>query len=296
MKPSLEDMHVFLTVVEARTFTAAAEQLRRTKSAVSQAISRLESDIGVHLLYRSTRSLSLTEAGTQFYGHCRDIRDVYDNALLEIKAKPSGTLSVTAPHAICKSVVDPAIAKFVEIYPDIDVRLLADDSPMDLIESQVDLAIRVGDLTLQSAKVSKLGMLYESLYACPEYIASQGGLPEELAVISNWSHIANDWQGVPVKYVLPKGDVLRVTPRVRCNSFYDMVRLAKLGAGVARLPDITVLPSVTEGSLIKMCKVSATPVYYMHLFSNKPPAKVKKFITLLRDGFKSENIADHWKR
>ena len=153
-------MQVFLAVVEARTFTAAAERLGRTKSAVSQAVSRLENDTGERLLYRSTRSLSLTEAGTQFYAHCRDIRDTYDKALLAIKAKPSGTLSVTAPHAICKSVVDPAIAKFIELYPDIGVRLLADDSPVDLIESQVDIAIRVGDLAQKSTKVSKFGRFW----------------------------------------------------------------------------------------------------------------------------------------
>ena len=290
MKPGLEDMQVFLAVVEARTFTAAAERLGRTKSAVSQAVSRLENDTGERLLYRSTRSLSLTEAGTQFYAHCRDIRDTYDKALLAIKAKPSGTLSVTAPHAICKSVVDPAIAKFVELYPDIAVRLLADDSPMDLIESQVDIAIRVGDLALQSAKVSKLGMLYESLYASPEYIAAQGGIPDDLADIGGWGHIANDWQGVPVRYDLPNGETLRINPRIRCNSLYDIVRLAKMGVGVARFPDMTVSSHVTGGSLTRICEISAAPVHYMHLFSKRPPAKVQKFIKLLRNELQTESV------
>lgn len=282
MKPSLEDMQVFLTVVEARTFTLAAERLARTKSAVSQTITRLENDLGARLLHRSTRSLSLTETGAQFYSHCREIKDIYHTALSDIKAKPSGVLSITAPHALCKSLVDPAIKAFIETNPDMSIRLIADDSAVDLVESQVDLAIRVGELDLQAAKAAKIGTLYESLYATPEYIAQQGGMPDNLMDIATWTHIASDWQGTPVKYNIGSKEVLRVNPKIRCNSLNSIIDLVEMGIGVARLPDITVARNVTQRTLVKIKAISKAPVHYMHLFSKNPPAKVQSFIQLLK--------------
>lgn len=285
MKPSLEDMLVFLEVVEAKTFTVAAERLQRTKSAVSQAVTRLEEDIGTKLLYRSTRSLSLTEAGTQFYSHCGDIKQTYNAAISDLKTNrhaPRGTLSITAPHALCEPLIVPAIAQFVELYPEMNVRLVADDSPMDLIESQVDLAIRVGDLAMQTAKVSKLGALRESLYASPEYCASRGGPPEDLAELNQWDHIANHWQGVPVKYTTSDGTTLRAAPRIRSNTLQNILRLTEMGAGVARLPDIAVSQSIAAGSLVQLTTVGTSSVHYMHHFSKQPPKKVNAFVKLIK--------------
>jgi len=290
MKPSLEDMQVFLEVVEARTFTAAAERLGRTKSAVSQAVTRLEDDLGTRLLYRSTRSLSLTDTGTRFLAHCCEIRSSYNTALADIKtaeADPSGTLSLTAPNALCGPIVVPSISRFVELYPNISVRLRADDSPMDLVESQIDLAIRVGEPAVQSAKISKLGMLHEGLYASPDCIAAHGGSPNDLTAIADWAHIANDWQGVPVRYHTADGEIVRVTPRVRCNSFNEILRLAEIGTGVARLPDIVTSESVHRGTLVRLFEVGAAPIYSMHLFAKRPPAKVRIFVQLIRETLKS---------
>lgn len=285
MKPNLEDMLVFTAVVEARTFTLAAEQLGRTKSAVSQAVTRLENDLGTRLLYRTTRSLSLTESGAHFYARCCDIKNTYTTAVADVKAnrlEPVGTLSVTAPHALCEPVILPAVALLVEQYPNIQVRLLADDTAMDLIEAQVDIAVRVGSLDLQSARAAKLGTLHESLYASPAYVTDRGGLPEDLAEIENWNHIANNWQGIPVKYELPDGSRLRATPKIRCNALHHILCLTAMGAGVARLPDIAAARSMATGSLVKLAAVSSSPIHYVHLYSRTPPAKVKMFVKLMK--------------
>ncbi|GAB2895857.1 LysR family transcriptional regulator [Microbulbifer echini] len=285
MKPNLEDMQVFLAVVEARSFTAAADNLARTKSAISQAVTRLEEDLGTRLLYRSTRALSLTESGTQFYTHCREIRDIYNAALTDLKStseKLSGTLTVTAPLALCEPVIVPAIAQLTEQHPQLGVRLLADDAPIDLIESQVDLAIRVGSLDMQSAKVSKLGTLQESLYASSKYIEKQGGLPDELCELRQWEHIANDWQGTPVKYDLGNKNIIRVTPRIRCNSLHDILQMTEVGLGIARLPDMTAKKFIRNGSLEHVVTVASTPIHYMHLFSKSPPVKVQRFTKIIK--------------
>jgi len=290
MKPNLEDMQVFREVVEGRSFTVAADRLGRTKSAVSQAVTRLEDDLGVRLLYRSTRSLSLTEAGTQFFAHCCDIRSAYDAALLEIKttsANPSGTLSVTAPHALCAPVVVPSISQITKVYPRISVRLRADDAPTDLIESQIDLAIRVGEPDVQSAKVSKLGMLREGLYASPAYVAEHGGVPSDLTVLGDWDHIANEWQGVPVRYDLAGGATIRVKPKIRCNVMLDILHLAESGAGLARLPDIAAADSIAKGALVRLMEVGSVPIHSMHHFPKRPPAKIRVFAQLIREKLRS---------
>ena len=294
MRPSLEDMQVFLEVVEKRTFTAAAEQLGRTKSAVSQAITRLEDDIGTRLLHRSTRSLSLTDAGTRFLGHCRDIRDSYDLALDELvtaEADTLGTLAITAPKALCGPVIVPAIERFVHIYPQIAVRLRADDTQIDLIEAQIDLAVRVGDPKIQSAKISKLGMLHECLYASPGYIAALGGLPSDLGELSHWNHIASDWQGTPVTYRTLDGLTMRATPRIRCNSLHEILQLAEIGCGIARLPDVTASESVHKGALVKLVELGSAPIFSMHLYEKRAPSKVSKFVLLLKDRLKNDRLS-----
>ena len=285
MKPSLLDMLVFLEVVEARSFTAAAKRLGRGKSAVSQTVARLEADLGSRLLYRSTRSLSLTEAGARLYAHCRDLRGTYEAALADLRsetAEPSGTLAVTAPHALCAPAVAPAISRFLDLHPKMRVRLLAEDSQVDLIEARLDLAVRVGMPKEQAARISKLGTLGESLYASPGYVARNGGRPGNLAALADWDHIANDWQGDPVRYPSIEGSQLRVAPRLRCSALPDILRLAERGAGVALLPDLTAEESLAGGALVRLFAISVTPVYAMHHFRTRPPIKVRSFTRLLR--------------
>lgn len=296
MKPGLEDTQVFLAVVESRSFTLAAERLSRTKSAVSQAVTRLETGLGARLLHRSTRSLSLTEAGREFYSHCCDIRDSYDKALASIEyfgAKASGQLTITAPHVLSDHVIVPAISQLLDENPAISIRLLSDDKPVDLVEAQIDLAIRVGTLDLQTAKVSRLGMLNESLYVSPDYAQLMGGIPENMQALEHWQHIANDWQGQPVKYACSNGLSLRAKPRIRCNTLNNVVALVLQGQGVARLPDIAAGDYLEQGRMVKLEQVASSPVHTMHLFSNRPPDKVKRFVKILKSQLQAKK---GWKK
>lgn len=285
MNPDLNDMLVFREVVEARSFTAAAKRLGRSKSAVSQTMTRLEADLDCRLLYRSTRSLSLTEAGARLYAHCRDLKDSYDAALADLRSDamdPSGTLTLTAPHALCAPLVVPAIARFLALYAGMRVRLVAEDAPVDLIEARIDLAIRVGYPKAQAAHISKLGSVGESLYASPDCVARMGGPPRDLAALLAWDHIANDWQGDPVRYRALDGSHLRVAPRIRCNALPDILRLAETGAGVALLPDLAAKESLARGALHRLFAISVTPVHSLHHFRTRPPKKVQSFTKLLR--------------
>ena len=288
MKPSFDDMQMFWEVTETRSFTAAAERLGRTKSAVSQAVSRLEADLGTRLLHRTTRSLSLTDAGTRFLSHCRDLRSVYDQAISDMAAgaAPLGRLSVTVPDALAGPLVAPVVAEYVSRFPSVNVRFHSSDSTADLIEAQIDLALRIGEPKAQSAKITKLGSLRKYVYASPALIKARGGPPQTLEELKDWPHIANDWQGTPVRYDTSDGQSLRVTPCVRCNSFNETRRLVELGAGVARLPAIATTESVGSNSLEPLFDTGEVPVYAMHHFTQHPPAKVQRFVEMIRKKLK----------
>ena len=294
MPVSLDDMQVFVEVVRSRSFTGAADRLNRTRSAISQTITRLEDQLGTRLLHRSTRTLSLTDVGGRFFVHCNEIENTYNSALSEIhtyRSQPAGILSVTAPNELSRIVVVPVIKSFVEHYPDIRVRLLADDSRIDLIQSQIDLALRVGAPSAQTAKVSKLGVLVDGLYASPDYIAARSGRPSDLSGLAEWDHIVSDWEGIPTCYSTEDGSTIKVIPRIRCNTFHDLKLLVESGAGVGRIADIAAAESVEIGSMIKLFDVGVSPIYSMHYFAKRSPAKISKFLQLIRSKIKSHKIS-----
>ncbi|WP_299374408.1 LysR family transcriptional regulator [uncultured Kiloniella sp.] len=290
MKPNIHDMLTFIEVVDTRSFTTASNRLGRSKSAISQTISRLEADMNTRLLQRSTRSLTLTDTGARFYDSCLAIKNAYNDALegiWEDKGDPQGTLSITAPHALCAAVITPAIKLYLNRYPRMSVRLVAEDASIKLIEEHIDLAVRVGKLTGQTARVTKIGTLSESLYAHPDYIKAQGGIPNNLKALEKWDHIANEWQGNPVTYSLPQGVSFKVLPRARCNSLPDILKLTQSGLGIARLPDITATSIDAISSLIKVSPLGIAPIYALHQFDTKPPQRVRDFITLIREQLRS---------
>lgn len=290
MIPNPTDMLVFLEVVDARSFTSAADRLGRTKSAVSQTISRLEDDLGCKLLYRSTRTLSLTEAGARFYTHCKELRHTYENALSDVgdaNSAEEGLLTITAPHALSTPLLLPVITEFMQRFPKLKIRLSSTDAAVNLAESRIDLAIRVGEPTLQGARVTKLGDIRESLYASPDYIEQQPPFSGQLNDLESWDHIANDWQGNPVTYIAPNGQRLRIKPKIRCNSLPDVRYLAVAGAGVALLPDLAVHDALEAGKLTTIIPMETSPVFALHEFGRYPPKKVTAFIDMMRKALKT---------
>lgn len=296
MKPNIDDMLVFAEVVDARSFTGAAKKLGKTTSAVSQTVTRLEADMGLRLLHRSTRALSLTDSGARFYAAACDIRTSFEEALASAEEKrtdPTGRLYITAPHALSNTLVMPAVAAYMALYPDMEVRILIDDSPADLLEAQIDLAIRVGQPDGQTARISRLGSVTEGLYASPRLFGDSGDRgdsgnpppPLDAQHIAALPHLANEWQGSPVRYKAPDGSQIRVTPRVRSNNLMDLLTLAAQGVGAARLPDSAATPYRDRGQLLRLFSIAETPVFAVHLYPGSAPKKVTAFVSSLKDQF-----------
>lgn len=181
----VEDMAVFVRVVELANLSAAGRDLRLSAAVVSNRIARLEQRLGVRLLNRTTRRVAVTPEGEIYYGHCVRILTEIEQAESEVSARrdlPRGPLTVTAPTAFGRQHVAPHIPRFVESYPEIQVRLHLSDRFTDLIEDRVDLAIRIAELKDSTAIVRTLAPNRRVICAAPAYLDSVGRpeVPEDL--------------------------------------------------------------------------------------------------------------------
>jgi DNA-binding transcriptional LysR family regulator len=172
----LNAISLFLRVVEAGSFTKAADQLNMATSGVSRALTRLEEELGVRLLQRTTRKLSLTSAGRICFDQVRGALAQVDEASLavtEMGEEPRGSVRITAPPTMV-GVLIPFLAEFLERYPKIRIEVVSSQGIVDLAELGLDLAVRLGRLRDSSLIARRVGNLVTALFASPEYIASQG--------------------------------------------------------------------------------------------------------------------------
>lgn len=173
------DIVVFVRVVEARSFVAAAQTLGMSPSAISKAVSRLEERLGARLLNRTTRSLSLTDHGTSFYERSREALAQLDQAESEIaesRGIARGKLRVDVPVSLGRKIIVPALPRFIQQYPELTVQMSMNDRVLDLVQEGIDAALRVGNLSDSSLIARRVGQLRGVTCASPEFI-DRVGLP-----------------------------------------------------------------------------------------------------------------------
>jgi DNA-binding transcriptional LysR family regulator len=173
---NLNGISVFLRVVEAGSFTKAAGELHLTTSGVSRTIARLEEELGVRLIQRTTRKLNLTAAGRNYFDNVRGALAIINEACLsasEMGEEPRGAVRVTAPPAMV-GVLIPFVAEFVERYPRIRIELMSSQGIVDLVEQGLDLAVRLGRLRDSSLIARRTGRLVTALFASRQYVERNG--------------------------------------------------------------------------------------------------------------------------
>lgn len=173
----IEAMRLFVRVADAGSFSRAAADLELGQPTVSRRIQDLEASLGTTLFQRTTRALSLTEAGTRFYRRAVDILAEFDEAEAEARGlenAPMGLLRLSCSHSFGRRVIAPAIPGFLMTYPDIRVDLISDDAITDLVAEGVDIAFRLGDLQDSRLMAKKVGEAEQVLWASPDYLARRG--------------------------------------------------------------------------------------------------------------------------
>lgn len=177
MARDLNDTLVFVKVVESGSFIAAAKTLRLPKTTVSRKIHDLETRLGAQLLHRTTRKLGLTEAGNIYYEHSQRIArelDEAESAVGQLQGGPRGWLRITAPYSLGIERIAPLFGEFHARYPEVRVEMLLSNDPLDLIDKEIDVALRVGSLPDSSLVARRLSVLRTQVYASPGYIDRHG--------------------------------------------------------------------------------------------------------------------------
>ena len=172
-KQDLNDMMVFLAVVETGSFTLAADRLDIPKANVSRKVSRLEQRLGVTLLERSTRSQHLTEAGSRYLAHCKRIHEEMElatSAVSELLNEYKGDIKLGASVTIGQQILKPSLPAFLQSYPELNLELNLLNERVDLIEEGYDVLIRVGALNDSRLIAKRLGTSTLQLYASPDYL------------------------------------------------------------------------------------------------------------------------------
>jgi len=250
----LNHVAVFARVVELESFTAAARQLGLPKSSVSRTVSRLEDELGVRLLQRTTRKLHLTEAGRAYYERVRvSLTGLEEaaSAATNLSAEPRGTVRVTAPANMALVNLGDLVARFVRKYPLVHVEISLSSRFVDLVAEGFDLALRAGKLADSSLVARKIGNDTLGLFASPAYLRRRGR-PKTLAdlaqhdcVLFHGAHGKIDWQ-----LTGPRGEE-RVTVRgpLSADEMAFVQQAVAAGVGIALLPTIGVRLTAAHGAL-----------------------------------------------
>ncbi|RDS86729.1 LysR family transcriptional regulator [Dyella psychrodurans] len=282
---------VFVALVRAGSFTAAAVQLGMTKAMVSQHLLRLEQELGATLIVRSTRRMALTEAGAAFHADCVQLLEQAQAAIERIgdrRNTPTGTLRLTTSTDYGMAVVAPALADFRKLHPQLSMDLVINDQISDLIAERFDLAIRIGWLRDSSLRAARLGGFRQLVMATPAYLAEHGvpRRPEDLAA-HPW--IAMSALNAPLRWTFTRGSgtrrVVRMRQAMQANNAAAVRALVLHGAGISVLPDYLVQEDIQAGRLqvlLAQYRVPEGGIYAVYP-DPQPPAKVRGFIDFMRD-------------
>ncbi|TVR97240.1 MAG: LysR family transcriptional regulator [Rhodospirillales bacterium] len=289
------EMMVFVRVVEAGGFSAAARQLGLTPSAVSKAVGRIEDRLGVRLFQRTTRSLGLTEEGHAFYERsARILQDIEEaeHAVARISGLASGVLRINAAVAFFTYQVVPLLPEFLERNPLMQVQLTITDRVVDLVEEGADLGIRMG-ARFESRLVSRL--LAETrriLVAAPGYLQRHGA-PQGPADLAGHNCLAwtgeqsrlNDWQ-----FTGPNGVIaIRAGGNAEVNNGETLYEMTRAGLGIARISEFRVGADIRAGRLVPLltdCHLSEpVPIHAVYPHRQHLAPKVRAFVDFLVQKF-----------
>ena len=281
------EMQVFVAVVEGGSFSAAGRRMMMTPSTVSKLVGRLERRLGIRLIERSTRQLSLTTEGHLY--HERAIRlladlDELERALTIGSAGASGTVRINASVAFGTIAVEPLLPRFWEAHPNIVVDLSLSDEMADLYLERTDIAFRVGGLTDSSLIARKIGTARRVIVASPDYL-ERAGVPLTVDDLDRHNCLGFNFQrAVPVWPMRTGGRIVNrmVAGSLLANNGETVRRLAVAGAGIARLGDYHARADLAAGRLVEVLADAGVAdeeqVAAVYLGPQRLPARVSVFL------------------
>lgn len=293
----LDRDRMLIAVLDSGSFAGAARRLGVSPGQASKLVSRLEADLGVQLIKRTTRALSPTEVGQAYYERVRlliEEFDTLDASVRNASGAPAGRLRLTAPLSFGKIQLMPLLLAFAEAFPDIQLDVNLSDRVMNLVDEGFDMAVRVGKPSDSSLIARKLCDARIDVVAAPAYLERHGEptKPEQLAaheciVDDNFRDPLN-WR---FRTLRPKGDVtVTVAGRLRFSNGEACLAAAEAGFGIARVPSFIAAASLREGRVRRIMRDSDDAP--LGIYALYPPArhlalKVRTLVDFLANGFRA---------
>ncbi len=292
----LNDMMTFLSVVEAGSFTQAAERLGIPKANVSRKVTKLEQQLGTVLLERTTRSQRLTEAGGQFLTHCKRISEEINlahSAVNTIKQSISGNLKIGTSVTMGQQVLKNSLAQFMKMYPEVKLHLSLLNQRVDLIEQGYDVLIRIGELSDSRLIAKPLGHIKRHIYASSEYLKNNTNELTELTDLSHHSilHMSPDNRVKPLNlYNSDTEERVQLSlPYYFLSDDFEVIKqLTMEHCGIALLPTYMTQGETKTGQLQRVLpnwQAEQIPVYVLYPKHRSHIAKVAQFINHIEKSF-----------
>ena len=266
----VQGMEVFVRAAELRSFTAAAKSLGLTSSGVGKSVTRLEAELGVRLLHRTTRRVALTDEGALFLEHCRHVLEEVEHARASIAERvvaPRGRVRVSVPRFIGMQVVVPVLSAFTEAWPDVSLDVSLSDRRVSLADEGIDLAIRVGELHDESVVARRLGTIDIVTIASPTVLTrtpveALGDLPFAPCVAFRVATTGREraW------FFRVDGRVVEWSPRagIVLDAGEAMVEAAASGAGVTQVPAWMATEALACGAVVEVLAALRPPPLPVH--------------------------------
>ena len=282
----LEVMSVVIAVSETGSFSAASRRLRTPVATVSRQVAELEDRLKAELFQRTSRRMTLTNAGRAYIDACRRIIEQVDDAERELSGEyrmPRGDLAVTAPWGLGHTHLLPLAVEFLAAYPEIALRLVLTDRVVNMVEESVDVAIRIGALPESSMIATRIGSIRVVVCASPSYFDAHGS-PKELSDLRNHECIAIDDLASPSEWRFAKGNRAVVVPiraRLTVNTSEAAVKAALAGIGLARVMSYKINEAKRAGTLVVVLDAfepEPLPAHIVYAPRKPVPLKLRAFL------------------
>ncbi|WP_299660447.1 LysR family transcriptional regulator [uncultured Psychromonas sp.] len=288
----LKSMVVFAQVIEQGSLSAAAKHVGLSRAVVSYHIKKLESQLGIKLLNRSTRSIALTEAGSEYYQRCKVIVEqalAANQQIENLKNNPTGLIKITCPMNVGLHAIVPALNAFAKLYPKIQLDVNLSDEVVNIIKEGFDIAIRGAELADSGLQATKLSTLNTCLCAAPEYLQKHGR-PTTPAQLT-----AHQWilyKLAPTTLELKKGSrsySVKLKGNISTNNAAARTAFVEGGHGLGRIPSYDALPKIKSGRLVQL--LSDYQFNDIEVYAVFPPGaaeskKLRLLIDYLKNYFK----------
>ncbi|RJG42582.1 LysR family transcriptional regulator [Motilimonas pumila] len=295
----LKSMVVFAHVIEQGSLSGAAKRLGLSRAVVSYHIKKLEKQLNIKLINRSTRTLSLTEAGKDYYQHCKIIAEQASAAnqhIENLKQDPVGLLKITCSVNVGMHTIVPALNEFRRLYPKIELDVTLTDDVVNIIKQGIDLAIRGAPLSDSGLQAAKLSTLHNCLCASPAYL-KQHGIPLHPTELAGHQWV--NYKLTSSTLELSKGErsySVAMKASIHTNNAAARTAFVEGGHGLARIPLYDAEPKIQQGSLMRILEdyqLKPIQVYAVFPAGGANARKLRLLVDFLKVFFIQQGLAEH---